>query len=409
MGEVLAVGEPRFCVSQRLLSARISERSEQAEQRERREGEIGEKRESLRARIRLLRPIPRRLSMSHSTKEATVMQWHRVDKGFKHCRMQIISPLSPEARMRLRWIEWHRANGSNVSLTCRHFAISRATLYRWLQRYTSHSTATLESRSHAPYHRRRPTWSAEQSCALRQLRERFPRWGKDKLVVLLRRQGIVMSVSTAGRILTHLKESGQLHEPQRMTISARKRRCRRPYAIRKPKDYVVCKPGDLVQIDTLDVRPLPGQIFKHFSLVDCVSRYGMTALRGQATARCAKESLEAMLMRSPFPIRAIQVDGGSEFMAEFEEFCQLQEIRLFVLPPRSPKLNGQVERSQRTHTEEFYECTTANPTVADLGRALANWEVIYNTVRPHQSLGQLTPSEFLQANYPDLLKEGVSV
>ena len=26
-----------------------------------------------------------------------------------------------------------------------------------------------------------------------------------------------------------------------------------------------------------------------------------------------------------------------------------------LLPPRSPKLNGHVERGQRTHTEEFYE------------------------------------------------------
>jgi hypothetical protein len=30
-------------------------------------------------------------------------------------------------------------------------------------------------------------------------------------------------------------------------------------------------------------------------------------------------------------------------------------LRLFVLPPRSPKHNGAVERAQRTHTEEFYE------------------------------------------------------
>jgi len=57
----------------------------------------------------------------------------------------------------------------------------------------------------------------------------------------------------------------------------------------------------------------------------------------------------------PFPIRAIQVDGGSEFQDVFEEECQRRGIKLFVLPPRSPKLNGHVERAQRTHTEEFYE------------------------------------------------------
>ena len=65
--------------------------------------------------------------------------------------------------------------------------------------------------------------------------------------------------------------------------------------------------------------------------------------------------LDALEQRMPFKIKAIQVDGGSEFMAQFEEACQQRRIRLFVLPPRSPKLNGSVERAQRTHTEEFYE------------------------------------------------------
>src|SRR6516164_9619385 len=51
----------------------------------------------------------------------------------------------------------------------------------------------------------------------------------------------------------------------------------------------------------------------------------------------------------PFPIRALQVDGGSEFAAEFEQACQQRGLYLFVLPPRSPKLNGAVERANRTH------------------------------------------------------------
>ncbi len=79
-----------------------------------------------------------------------------------------------------------------------------------------------------------------------------------------------------------------------------------------------------------------------------------------------------------------------------------------MLPPRSPKLNGQVERSQRTHTEEFYECTDTGPTVLELARELANWEVIYNTIRPHQALGYLTPTEFLHSNHPQLFNQEVS-
>ncbi|MBA7642575.1 hypothetical protein ES703_50271 [subsurface metagenome] len=52
----------------------------------------------------------------------------------------------------------------------------------------------------------------------------------------------------------------------------------------------------------------------------------------------------------PFPVKAIQVDGGAEFEAIFEAECQRRDIKLFVLPPHSPKLNGGVERDQQTHT-----------------------------------------------------------
>ena len=98
----------------------------------------------------------------------------------------------------------------------------------------------------------------------------------------------------------------------------------------------------------------------------------------------------------PFPIKAIQVDGGSEFQDAFERECQKRGIKLFVLPPRSPKLNGHVERAQRTHTEEFYEVTDSSFEIVELNRALLEWEKVYNTIRPHQALGYLTPLEFLE-------------
>lgn len=67
----------------------------------------------------------------------------------------------------------------------------------------------------------------------------------------------------------------------------------------------------------------------------------------------------------------------------------------FVLPPRSPKLHGSVERANRTHTEGFYEVTTAEPDLTSLQAELRVWETVYNTIRPHQSLGYLTPAEYL--------------
>ena len=54
-----------------------------------------------------------------------------------------------------------------------------------------------------------------------------------------------------------------------------------------------------------------------------------------------------------------------------------------------------MERANRTHTEEFYEVTPCSLHIATLNRELQHWEFIYNTVRPHQTLGYLTPKQFL--------------
>ena len=129
---------------------------------------------------------------------------------------------------------------------------------------------------------------------------------------------------------------------------------------------------------------------------DIISRWDVVEVRTRATANTATDFLSSLQARMPFPVRAIQVDGGSEFQAGFEQACQQRNIRLFVLPPRSPKLNGCVERAQRTHTEEFYEVNDFPLEIAALNQELRLWEHTYNTVRPHQALGYLTPSAFWQ-------------
>ena len=170
--------------------------------------------------------------------------------------------LSRNAKHRLKFLDYARTH--SVAATCRHFGIARSTYYRWHQRYDPQRLSVLENRSSAPRRMRRPTWTLEHAEAVRQAREGSPRWGKDKLAVVLRRAGITLSVSMIGRILRDLKRRGALMEP----ISARVRphaRHGRPYAIRKPQDHPVAQPGDLVQLATMHLTPLPGVERRHFS------------------------------------------------------------------------------------------------------------------------------------------------
>jgi transposase InsO family protein len=307
----------------------------------------------------------------------------------------IAPELSRAARARLAMVDWHCAHGGNVARTARHFGFSRPTIYRWLVRYDRSRLETLEDRSSRPLRRRRPSWSVAQVEAVRSLRETYPRWGKDKLVVLLRREGLQLSPSMVGRILAGLRRRGALREPLGRRIGVRGRTWGRPYAVRQPADWTIARPGDLVELDTLDVRPVSTVVLKQFTARDRVSRWDVVELGRRATAPAAAAVLDRLAERMPFGVRAISIDNGSEFMAEFEAACAQRGIRLFVLPPRSPKLHGTVERANRTHTEEFYEVTDAPAELEALQTALRAWEVVYNTVRPHQALGYLTPAEYL--------------
>src|ERR1700688_3707049 len=145
--------------------------------------------------------------------------------------------LSRAAEGRLEWMLFYYLGGRNAARTCRRFAISRQTFYRWKRRFNRHDLSTLEARSHRPHQVRRPTWTSALAEQVLALRKQYPRWGKDKLAVLLRRERCCVSISMVGRILMDLKRRGALHETPKVALLRRARRKlrNRPWAIRKPK------------------------------------------------------------------------------------------------------------------------------------------------------------------------------
>jgi putative transposase len=278
--------------------------------------------------------------------------------------------------------------------------VSRSTLYRWRSRLRQKGPKGLEEKSRRPHRIRKPMWQPELIEALLELREEYPCWGKEKLKILLGRTGWNISGSTVGRILADLKRRGLLHEPPKGLVKYKKRHPSRKYAIRKPRNYQVEQPGDLIQVDTLDVHPLDSGVVKHFTARDVISRWDVLEAHQRATANTAAEFLDTLLARMPFKVKAIQVDGGSEFRAGFEDTCQSLGIKLFVLPPHSPKLNGRVERAHRTHLEEFYAIIPDSAQLDKLNISLYKWERVYNHIRPHQALDYLTPAEYIKKYHP---------
>ena len=203
------------------------------------------------------------------------MQLRPLPRAF--ARLPSSPELSPAARTRLQALTVWQQTG-DWRIASQVFDVSRATLYRWRRRYQPRDISSLEARSRRPHRVRRPQTPARILLRLRALRLQYPRWGREKLCILLRREGITLSAKTIDRAHMRLRTSGQLVEPPRQAISAHRRGRPRPYAIRKPRDYALVQPGDLVQVDTLDVRPLPGVVLKQFTARDVISRWDVVEM-----------------------------------------------------------------------------------------------------------------------------------
>jgi transposase InsO family protein len=298
--------------------------------------------------------------------------------------------LSKKGKLRLSWIEYWTAHGNNVSLTCRHFGIARTTLMRWLARYDRYDLTTLEDRSTAPRSRRTPTIALSTVDLVLQIRDERPAWSKYKLSVVLERDfGVGVSASSVGRILTR-------HGRIEAKASARRKRAAvgRNKRMRRPKDLTPTAPGELVQVDTKHLNLPWSKKRYHFEAIDLATRMKVSGVANTASSKSAAAFLVEALERFPFHVKAIQTDNGSEFAHLFERACVDAGIPHYLSYPRCPKQNAWVERVIRTAQDELYLYHDTPVSIAEHAELLAWFDRDYNEVRPHQSLGYLTPAEY---------------
>jgi len=319
-------------------------------------------------------------------------------------KISTIKKLSKKAKERLRWMDWYGSHGRNARLTCRHFGLSPDVFYRWRNRYNPFDLFSLEDDkiTRTPHKIRQPETAPDIVKRVKDLREEYPRWGKKKIWKLMDNEGYQTTITTVGRTLTRLRERGLLKEPPivvaRIEKGKRRRKNARFHALPRDWDYIPVDAGDLIQIDTVHVYPASGERRYQFTACDYISKMTARCAAKTITSRSAKKILDILEERFPFKIKIIQIDGGSEFKAEFETECQLRGIILFVLPPHSPKLNGMVERMQRTSREEIYDIKDVSINITEHNNLLAEQDRIYNYIRPHDSLDLLTPYEYYLIN-----------
>lgn len=306
-------------------------------------------------------------------------------------------PLSKVARQRLSWIDFYHSHGENASLVCRHFAIARATFYRWLGRFDPKDLSSLEDESRAPHKRREPATPIGVVDAILSARDAHPAWSKYKIAVVLERDsGIKTSASTVGRVLSRY---GRIEKKASLVRQrAAKGRNRRR---RRPKDLVTSAPGELVQVDTKHLNLPWAEKRFHFEAIDLATRYKVSGIAKTGSSKSAEAFLRHALATFPFPVLAIQTDNGSEYAHVFERACEEAGVTHYLSYPRCPKQNAWVERVIRTAQDELYLFHEIPVDIAQHAELLRWFDHEYNEVRPHQSLGYLTPAEYYRRIQPE--------
>lgn len=276
--------------------------------------------------------------------------------------------------------------------------ISRATYYRRRKRLETLGFKGLENLSRCPQSFRKSALDPKIIECILNLRRENPTYGKAKITLLLARDfDVFLSESTIGRILKTLMNQGKIlkyraaakvHRMRKFTKHAQRWR----YGM-KGKTM-----GEMIQIDHMSVHK-NGVNIKHFQAWDPVSKTIVADVYSTASSAQGAKFLEKVIASLPFPIKSIQVDGGSEFMKDFEAKCEEWGIPLFVLPPKKPQWNGGVERGNRTFREDFYDSEFFIPgNLQEVREQLEKAVQKYNTYRPHQNLGGLTPWQYVKNN-----------
>ena len=114
-----------------------------------------------------------------------------------------------------------------------------------------------------------------------------------------------------------------------------------------------------------------------FGAPDCFTRKRVVALAPRLTSQWGTAFLEKVVATFPFPVQALQSDGGSEFLGEFARAVSALKMPHYFNRPNCPQGNGRMERAFRTAEEEFYQAEDLPANLGGLKSALIAWNQVY--------------------------------
>ena len=300
------------------------------------------------------------------------------------------------AKERLRIITFYTQFGE--SATKQAFGIGRQTIWVWKQRMKRQGISGLVPHSTAPKTTRTSIVNPYIYLYIKYLRQHYPRLGKSKIKPLLdaycRKQNLpTVSEATIGRIIKrnnlYYLRSGKVYHNPNYTYKRRKIKRQRIKYAPHPKKL------GYIQLDT--IQRLEDAIrYYIYSAIDVSGKFALSLVYKKKTAKNSVDFLTKLISVLPYQIHTIQTDNGSEFLGMFEEHVAKNNIKHIFTYPRCPRINGVVERYNRTVQEEFVDQQIDlihNQKV--FSKKLAEYLLFYNTKRVHQSLHYETPMDYI--------------
>ena len=268
----------------------------------------------------------------------------------------------------------------NFSALCREFGITRATGYKWIDRYEKQEGLTDRSRRPKTTANKTPK---ETELQIVQTRSLHPGWGAKKIKKVLENNGSEMPcVKTVNNILNRY---GCISQEEALKHKAytrfEKERC-----------------NDMWQTDFKgEFKMQDGTYCFPLDIFDDHSRYVIRIKPSTSTANIVLPTFREAFYEFGVP-NSVLSDNGAQFAGFRQGYTQFEKwlMNHDVLPIhgriKHPQTQGKIERFHRAMNQELLKHYTPTD-IQDAERMFDEWRDCYNNERPHEALGMRCPSD----------------
>jgi len=219
---------------------------------------------------------------------------------------------------------------------------------------------------------------------LKEFADKKPRYGCPRLHILLRREGFLINHKRTERLYVDEK------------LALRKKKRRKTGSMNRTDVPQPERKNHIWSMDFVSDAVSSSRKLKMLTIVDAFTRKCLdivvdTSINGYRVCR----SLDEIVAREGKP-EMIIVDNGPEFTGRaLDEWAYSRGISIHFIRPGKPVENAYIESFNGRLRDE---CLNGHWfTSVDHARSIIeDWRMDYNEVRPHSSLGNLSPNEFIR-------------